>query len=34
MAKSYSPEDLAFRTFGITMAGIGLFIAAVFIFVL
>jgi hypothetical protein len=34
MAKSYSPEDLAFRTFGITMAGIALFIGAVIIFVL
>ena len=34
MAKSYSPEDLAFRTFVITMAGIALFIGAVIIFVL
>lgn len=34
MAKSYSPEDLSMRTFGISMAGIALFIAAVFIFIL
>jgi hypothetical protein len=34
MAKSYAPEDLAFRAFAISMAGIGLFIAVVFIFVL
>lgn len=34
MAKSYSPEDLTMRAFGITMAGIALFIGAVFVFVL
>ena len=34
MAKSYSPEDLAFRAFGISMAGIALFIAVVAVFVL
>jgi len=34
MAKSYSSEDLVGRAFAITMAGIGLFIAAVFLFIL
>ena len=34
MAKAYAPEDLAFRSFAISMAGIALFIAVVFIFVL
>lgn len=34
MAKSYSSEDLSFRAFGISMAGIGLFIGVVFIFIL
>ena len=34
MAKSYSPEDLTFRAFGITMAGVALFIGVVFIFIL
>ena len=34
MAKSYSPEDLQFRAFGISMAAIALFIAAVLIFIL
>ncbi len=34
MAKSYEPEDLATRTFLITTAGIGAFIAVVFIFIL
>ena len=34
MAKEYSPEGLAFRAFGISMASIALFIALVFIFVL
>jgi hypothetical protein len=34
MAKDYSAEQLAVRTFVITMAGIGLFIATVFIFIL
>ncbi len=34
MAKEYSPEDLAWRTFVITMAGVGAFIAVVFLFIL
>ena len=34
MAKAYSPEDLATRTFIVSMAGIGAFIAAVFLFIL
>ncbi len=34
MAKAYTPEDLAFRTFAITMAGIGLFIGVVIVFIL
>ena len=34
MAKSYSPEDLVFRAFGITMAGIALFVGVVYIFIL
>jgi hypothetical protein len=34
MAKDYSPEELVTRTFGLTMAGVGLFIAAVFLFIL
>ena len=34
MAKSYSPEDLTFRAFAITMAGVALFIGVVFIFIL
>lgn len=34
MAKAYSPDELATRTFLITVAGIGVFIAAVFLFVL
>jgi hypothetical protein len=34
MAKSYSPEDLLFRAFGLSMATIGLFIAVVVIFIL
>jgi hypothetical protein len=34
MAKAYSPDELATRTFVITVAGIGAFIAAVFLFVL
>ena len=34
MAKAYSPEQLAKRTFLISMAGILLWIAAVFTFVL
>lgn len=34
MAKAYSSEDLASRTFLITMAGVGTFIAVVFLFIL
>ena len=34
MAKEYTPEDLATRTFVISMAGVGLFIAVVFLFIL
>ena len=34
MAKEYNDEELASRTFWISMAGIGSFIAAVFIFIL
>jgi hypothetical protein len=34
MAKEYTPEELVGRTFFITMVGIGLFIACVFLFVL
>jgi hypothetical protein len=34
MANDYDAEDLAGRTFIISMVGIALFIAAVFIFVL
>jgi hypothetical protein len=34
MAKAYSSDELATRTFLITLAGIGVFIAAVFLFVL
>ena len=34
MSKSYAPEDLAFRSFAISMAGIATFIAVVFIFIL
>ena len=34
MSKEYTAEELASKTFYITMAGIGLFIAAVFVFVL
>ena len=34
MAKEYSAEDLAWRTFLISMGGIAAFIAAVFIFVI
>ncbi len=34
MAKEYPSDELATRTFLITMAGVGLFIAAVFIFIL
>jgi hypothetical protein len=34
MAKAYSAEELAYRAFVISMAGVGLFIAVVFIFIL
>ena len=34
MAKAYEPDALAARAFYISMAGIGLFIATVFVFVL
>ena len=34
MAKERTPEDLAYRTFMLTVAGIGCFIAVVFVFVL
>jgi hypothetical protein len=34
MAKEYRPDDLAQRTFLITMAGVGAFIAVVFLFIL
>ena len=34
MAKERTPEDLAYRTFLITVAGISCFIAVVFVFVL
>ena len=34
MATEYRPEDLAWRTFVITIAGVGAFIAVVFLFIL
>lgn len=34
MAKEYQANDLAWRTFLITMAGVGAFIAVVFLFIL
>lgn len=34
MAKEWSSDELAWRTFLITMAGVGSFIAAVFLFIL
>lgn len=34
MAKAYEPADLAKRIFYISMAGVGSFIAAVFLFIL
>ena len=34
MAKAYEPEDLAKRIFYISMASVGAFIAAVFLFIL
>ena len=34
MGKEYEPDDLAWRTFVITMACVGAFIAVVFLFIL
>jgi len=34
MGKAYEPDDLATRTFLVSMAGIAAFIAVVFIFIL
>lgn len=34
MGKAYEPADLAKRIFFITMAGVGAFIAVVFLFIL
>jgi len=34
MAKTYSSDELAMRTFLISMAGVGTFIAVVFLFIL
>ena len=34
MAKAYSSEELAWRTFLISMVGVGAFIAVVFLFIL
>ena len=34
MAKTYSPDELAARSFIITMVGVGSFILVVFIFIL
>jgi hypothetical protein len=34
MGKTYEPDDLATRTFLISMAGVGIFIAVVFLFIL
>jgi len=34
MAKAYSSDELAMRTFLITMVGVGAFIAVVFFFIL
>ena len=34
MGKEFSAEELASKTFLITMVGVGLFIAAVFLFIL
>ena len=34
MGKEYSSEELVGKTFYITMVGVGLFIAAVFLFIL
>jgi hypothetical protein len=34
MGKAYSPDELARRTFAVSMAGVAAFIAVVFIFIL
>ncbi len=34
MGKAYEPAELAWRVFAVTMAGIGAFVAAVFLFIL
>ncbi len=34
MGKAYSADELAYRTFLITVAGVGAFIAVVFLFIL
>lgn len=34
MGKAYEPDELAWRVFAVTMAGIGTFVAAVFLFIL
>ena len=34
MAKEYTSEELVGRTFAVTMIGVGLFILAVFLFIL
>lgn len=34
MARTFSSEELATRTFAISMAGVGAFIAVVFVFIL
>ena len=34
MGKEFAPEDLAFRTFAISMVAVGAFIAVVFLFIL
>ncbi len=34
MAKAYSPEDLAWRAFWITLAGVAAWIVASFVFVI
>ena len=34
MAKEYAPDELAFRTFMISMAGVIAFIVVVFLFIL
>ena len=34
MGKAYEPDDLAWRTFVVSMAGVSAFIAVVFLFIL